>query len=63
MNIKKIELIFLSKLSENLLYFLIKVRKNSLKKSLEVGAGTLNHITYENMNNKKHDIIEPKIFL
>ena len=44
-----------------MLHFLIKIRKDSLKKSLEVEAGTLNQITYENMNNKKRDIIEAKI--
>jgi len=54
---------FLSQLSERWLHFSIKGRKDGFKKSLEVGAGTLNHIPYESMNNKKYDVIEPKKFL
>ena len=33
------------------------------KNTLEVGAGTLNHLSYEKLSNKSYDIIEPKDFL
>ena len=52
---------FLSQLSEKWLHFAIK-NKETNKKTLEVGAGTLNHLKYENLN-KIYDIIEPKKFL
>ena len=54
---------FLSQLSESWLHFSIKGRKESLNKSLEIGAGTLNHVPYEEMKNNKYDVIEPKKFL
>ena len=52
---------FLSQLSEKWLHLSIKER-NLKKKTLELGAGTLNHLKYENLN-KVYDIIEPKKFL
>jgi len=52
---------FLSQLSEKWLHYSIKER-NLKKKTLELGAGTLNHLQYENLN-KIYDIIEPKKFL
>ena len=55
---------FLSQLSESWLHFAIKGRKEFLNKTLEIGAGSLNHLPYENIkNNKKYDVIEPKKFL
>ena len=36
--------------------------RNSNKRTLEIGAGTLNHLEYENLD-KVYDIIEPKKFL
>jgi hypothetical protein len=54
---------FLSQLSESWLHFSIKGRKDSFNKSLEIGAGTLNHMPYEKMKNNKYDVIEPKKFL
>ena len=35
---------------------------NSIKKTLEIGAGTLNHFEFEKINNN-YDIIEPKKYL
>ena len=52
---------FLSQLSERWLHFSIDDRE-SRKKTLEIGAGTLNHLPFEN-NNKIYDVIEPKKFL
>ena len=52
---------FLSQLSERWLHLVIKERKIK-KKTLEIGAGTLNHLEFENLN-KIYDIIEPKKFL
>ena len=52
---------FLSQLSERWLHYIIKDR-NSNKRTLEIGAGTLNHLEYENLD-KVYDIIEPKKFL
>lgn len=54
---------FLSQLSESWLHFSIKGRKEKFNNSLEIGAGTLNHLPYEKIKNKKYDIIEPKKFL
>lgn len=51
----------LSQLSEIWLHSSMDDRK-SKKKTLEIGAGTLNHLPYED-NNKIYDIIEPKKFL
>ena len=51
---------FLSQLSESWLHFSIDDRKK-INKTLEVGAGTLNHLKYE--IKKHYDIIEPKSFL
>ena len=52
---------FLSQLSERWLHLVIKERRLK-KKTLEIGAGTLNHLEFENLN-KIYDIIEPKKFL
>lgn len=43
----------------------IKKIKKTKQKTLEIGAGTLNHVKYENLNKKNHiyDVIEPKNFL
>ena len=51
---------FLSQLSEKWLHLSIddRMRKN---KTLELGAGTLNHLKYEVQ--KEYDIVEPKSFL
>lgn len=39
-------------------------KKNSKINTLEIGAGTLNHLAFEkNISNQKYDIIEPKKFL
>ncbi len=55
---------FLSQLSESWLHYSIKGRKKSSNKTLEIGAGSLNHISYEKLkNNKIYDVIEPKKFL
>ena len=55
---------FLSQLSESWLHYSIKGRKDSSNNTLEIGAGSLNHIPYEHYNNdKKYDVIEPKKFL
>ncbi len=53
---------FLSQLSESWLHYSIKGRKISNLKTLEIGAGSLNHIPYEKFK-KKYDVIEPKKFL
>lgn len=42
----------LSQLSESWLHFSIKGRKEDLNKSLEIGAGTLNHLPYEKIKKK-----------
>ena len=43
---------------------IIKKGKNTHCKTLEIGAGTLNHIPYENDDPKhSYDIIEPKQYL
>ena len=52
---------FLSDLMEKWLHYSIKDRKTT-KTVLEIGAGTLNHFQYENLD-KIYDIIEPKEFL
>lgn len=51
---------FLSQLSERWLHLSINDRKLK-NKTLEVGAGTLNHLKYE--TTKHYDVIEPKKFL
>ena len=51
---------FLSQLNERWLHTSLDDRKNK-NKTLEVGAGTLNHLKYE--TKKHYDIIEPKKFL
>ena len=51
---------FLSQLSERWLHFSINDRGRE-NKTLEIGAGSLNHLKYE--INKHYDIIEPKKFL
>ena len=53
----------LSQLSESWLHYSIKGRKEDFNTSLEIGAGTLNHIPYEKIERKKYDVIEPKKFL
>mgnify|MGYP006107129771 FL=1 len=53
----------LSQLSESWLHFSIKGREEGFYTSLEIGAGTLNHIPYEKIERKKYDVIEPKKFL
>ena len=54
----------LSQLSESWLHFAIKGRNLLFNTTLEIGAGSLNHLKYENFS-KKHiyDVIEPKKFL
>ena len=54
----------LSQLSESWLHFAIKGRNLLSNTTLEIGAGSLNHLKYENFT-KKHiyDVIEPKKFL
>lgn len=43
---------------------IIKKNITSQNKTLELGAGTLNHLPYENITSKKiYDIIEPKKYL
>ncbi len=56
---------FLSQLSESWLHYSIKGRKEKNQKTLEIGAGSLNHIPYENLKkkNKYYDVIEPQKFL
>ncbi len=56
---------FLSQLSESWLHFSIKGRSSNLDNStLEVGAGTLNHLKYESKKNlENYSIIEPKKYL
>lgn len=55
---------FLSQMCESWLHFQIKGRKDVDLKTLELGAGTLNHLTYEKWEDGKvYDIIEPKKFL
>ena len=51
---------FFSQLSERWLHVSIDDRKKK-NKTLEIGAGTLNHLKYE--TTKHYDIIEPKRFL
>jgi len=51
---------FLSQLSERWLHLSINDRERK-NKTLEIGAGTLNHLKYE--IKKHYDIIEPKKFL
>ena len=51
---------FLSQLSERWLHTSID-EKDMINTTLEVGAGTLNHLKYE--IKKHYDIIEPKSFL
>ena len=51
---------FLSQLSERWLHTSIDER-NIKNTTLEIGAGTLNHLKYE--TKKHYDIIEPKSFL
>ena len=50
----------LSQLSERWLHLSMKDRKNK-NKTLEIGAGTLNHLKYE--TKKLYDIVEPNKFL
>ena len=54
----------LSQFSERWLHYSIKGRDLLFNETLEVGAGSLNHLEYENFD-KKHlyDVIEPKKFL
>ena len=56
---------FLSQLSESWLHFSIKERlSNRNLSTLEVGAGTLNHLKYESKKNlENYSIIEPKKYL
>lgn len=55
---------FLVQLSESWFHFSIKGRKDPSAKTLEVGAGSLNHLKWENLRKKKrYDVIEPKKFL
>ena len=42
----------LSQLSESWLHFSIKGRKENFNTSLEIGAGTLNHVPYEKIEKK-----------
>lgn len=55
----------ISQLSESWLHRSIKGRKSSeILSTLEIGAGTLNHLKFESENNKKnYNIIEPKKYL
>jgi hypothetical protein len=54
----------LSQISESWLHYSIKGRKNTSNNTLEIGAGSLNHIPYEKYScDKKYDVIEPKKFL
>ena len=43
---------FLSQLSESWLHYSIKGRKEINQKTLEIGAGSLNHIPYETLKKK-----------
>ena len=54
---------FLSQLLETWLHSSIKKIKNKKIKTIEIGAGTLNHLKYENLKDNSYDIIEPKKFL
>jgi hypothetical protein len=54
---------FLSQLLESWLHYSIKKIKKDKINTLEIGAGTLNHLKYENLKNNTYDIIEPKKFL
>lgn len=54
---------FLSQLLETWLHKSIKQINNKKIKTIEIGAGTLNHLKYENLKNNTYDIIEPKKFL
>ncbi len=43
---------------------ILRFKNKSNVRTLEIGAGTLNHLSYENLNNKDlYDIVEPKKFL
>ena len=43
---------------------ILSIKNNSNTKTLEIGAGTLNHLFYENLKkNDLYDVIEPKKFL
>jgi hypothetical protein len=53
----------LSQLSEQWLHRSIKKSKKKTSRTLEVGAGTLNHLRYGYTKNIIYDIIEPKKFL
>ena len=44
---------FLVQLSESWFHFSIKGRKDPSAKTLEVGAGSLNHLKWENLRKKK----------
>ena len=52
---------FLSQMSERWLHVSMDDR-NKNKRTLELGAGTLNHLRFE-FNDKQYDIIEPRKFL
>ena len=52
---------FLSQMSERWLHVSMDDR-NKNKRTLELGAGTLNHLRFES-NDKQYDIIEPRKFL
>ena len=54
---------FLSQLVETWLHYNIKKISKKKSNTLEVGAGTLNHLKYEDLTNVNYDIIEPKKFL
>lgn len=54
---------FLSQLCESWLHYSIKGRKNEHETTLEIGAGTLNQLKYENYKKKIYDVVEPKNFL
>lgn len=51
---------------EKWLHLSIKKLKKKKQKTLEIGAGTLNHLKYEKLSSKKnhiYDVVEPKKFL
>ena len=54
---------FLSQLLETWLHYSIKKINNKKINTIEIGAGTLNHLKYENLKNNTYDIIEPKKYL
>ena len=54
---------WLHKTIESWLHLKIPDREISGLNTLELGAGTLNHLIYENVNSKIYDIVEPKKFL